>query len=235
MGMEKEHLVVISNPRNMSEVPDGSVQLVIASPPYFDMNDERQPEYFGDYLKEMQLVFNECYRVLQAGRHICVNVCDVIGKGCAHPYPAHYVLLLQRVGFEYRDDIIWQKPAYGSPNNVLGHILIMRKGRADFRKIGQSERKQAIFDIRTAMRGWDSGSSQLPCAISETLIKLYTCEGETVLDPFLGDGMTATAAARLGRCSISYEPDLSRLPSILQRSGIAPDKVKIIEQRRLFQ
>jgi len=254
MGMEKKHLVVISNPRNMPEVPDGSVHLIIASPPYFDMNDERgsSPEYFSGYLQEMQLIFNECFRVLQTGRHICVNVCDVMGKGYAHPYPAHYVLMLQRAGFEYRDDIVWRKPTacgasrrqalfiqhpcpqYYFPNDVLAHILVLRKGKSDFRKIGIEDRHQARLDIGEAGRR-NGDHTSFPYEIPETLIKLYTCEGETVLDPFLGDGMTATVAASLGRRSISYEPDRFRLPSILQRSGIAPDKMGIIEQRRLSQ
>jgi len=253
MDMEKDHLVVISNPRNMPEVPDNSVQLVIASPPYFDMNDERSGSagYFAGHLEEMQLAFNECFRVLQAGRHICVNVCDVVGRGCAHPYPAHYVLMLQRAGFEYRDDIVWRKPTaegaarrqalfiqhpcpqYYFPNDILAHILVLRKGKQDTRKVAMADLRQARLDIGEAGKQ-NGGHGSLPCGIAETLIKLYTCEGETVLDPFLGDGTTAAAAASLGRKSVSYGPDRSRLPSILQRAGIAPDRIGIIEQRRLF-
>ena len=117
---------------------------------------------------------------------------------------------------------------------MLAHILVLRKGKSDFRKIAIDDRRQARLDIGEAGKR-DDGHAAFPYEIPETLIKLYTCEGETVLDPFLGDGMTATAAASLGRKSISYGPDRSRLPSILQRSGIAPDKMGIIEQRRLFQ
>jgi len=235
MGMEEKHLVVIGDPRKMDEVPDRGAQLVIASPPAFEGGScakcNGPAEGFGNYLRNLQLVFDECHRALGEGRFACVNVCEAISYSCKCPVPAHYVLLLQRAGFEYRWDIIWHKPAPFSPGGFLGHILIMRKGKPDFRKIPQKERQQAIFDIRTAMRGWD-GCSTLPEAICETLIRLYTYEGETVLDPFLGDGATTKAAAGLNRSSTGYTLDYSALSS-LRRSGIAPHKLEIIEKEVL--
>ena len=229
MGMERKHLVVIGNPGAMPEVPGESVQLVAASPPLFEM---WQPaEAFGEYLEEMLRVFRECHRVLENGRCICVNVCDTVGREPMYPIPAHYALLLQRAGFRYRDDIIWRRPTPCFPDSALGHIIVMRKGMADFRRISQGEREQAIFDIRTAMRGWGSSSPSLPGSILETLIRLYTCEGETVLDPFLGDGATTRAAAGLNRSSIGYTLDYSALSSLRRVSGIAPDELEIIERR----
>ena len=56
-----------------------------------------------------------------------------------------------------------------------------------------------------------------------------------MLDPFPGGGMTAKAAACIGRRFIGYEPDRSRLPHITQGSRIAPDDLKVIEQRRRFE
>jgi DNA modification methylase len=44
-----------------------------------------------------------------------------------------------------------------------------------------------------------------PEALPEALIKLYTYEGETVLDPFLGSGTTIKVASNLHRNSIGYE------------------------------
>ena len=108
MGMEKNHLVVIGDPRSMAEVPDESVQLIATSPPVFEIGASL--DGFKDYLEELQLAFRECYRVLEKGRYICVNVCDIVSRESKYPIPAHYVLLLQRAGFEYRDDIIWRKP-----------------------------------------------------------------------------------------------------------------------------
>jgi site-specific DNA-methyltransferase (adenine-specific) len=44
-----------------------------------------------------------------------------------------------------------------------------------------------------------------PVALPEWFIKLFTVEGDTVLDPFLGSGTTAIAAERLGRRWIGCE------------------------------
>ena len=260
MGMEKKHLVVIGNPCRMAEVPNSSVQLVATTPPYFDMSCSDEcaecQEDFNDYLQDMQLVFSECYRVLENGCNICVNICDVVNYNSRYPIPAHYTLLLQRAGFEYREDIVWLKPSGNftgirrglfinrstpadySPSNVLGHVLVFRKGNFNRKKVSNEEKRQAVFDIREVMRlrSQDKDeNSMYPAELAETLIRLYTYEGETVLDPFLGGGMTVKAAACFGRMSIGYEPDRSCLPSILQGSRIAPNDLKIIGQRRLFE
>jgi len=261
MGMEKPHLVVIGTSRRMPELADNSVQLIVTNPPYFDMGGCSECtgslDDFNDYLNDMQLAFSECHRVLENGGIICVNVCDVVNYQCKHPLPAHYFLLLQRAGFEYRDDLVWRKPvetgadlrkgifiqhasplAY-SPGSILGHVLVLRKGDFTRKAPSRAERQQAMFEIRAIMRlrSQDAGDlhpSLYPQELAEMLIELYSHKGETVLDPFLGNGTTARAAARLARRSIGYQTDRSRLPSIMQGSGIAPEDVRIIEQRRRF-
>ena len=50
-----------------------------------------------------------------------------------------------------------------------------------------------------------------PVALPERLIELYTYRNDVVLDPFVGSGTTAIAAARLGRRYIGYEVDKAYL------------------------
>ena len=52
-------------------------------------------------VQNMLLVFDECYRVLESGRYICVNICDVISGERKYPITANYVSMLQRSGFDY--------------------------------------------------------------------------------------------------------------------------------------
>lgn len=265
----------------MTEVPDSSVQLIVTSPPYFDVKDYGAENIgslddFNEYLQEMQSVFRECYRVLEKGRYICVNICDIISHECKYPIPAHYVLLLQRAGFDYREDIIWRKPSgigakkgsgaakrfglfiqhpypmYYFPNNIFEHILVLRKGKFDYKQVSQEEKKQATVDIEEAKRRWNSDiwdmhpetknqynrethPAMFPEELPEALIRLYTYEGETVLDPFLGSGTTTKVAASLDRRSIGYELNRSYLPLIRQKSNIAPNELKVTYQRRRYE
>ena len=52
-----------------------------------------------------------------------------------------------------------------------------------------------------------------PLRLCEHLIRLFTCEGQTVLDPFVGSGSTCVAARRTGRNSIGIdiEPEFIRI------------------------
>ena len=88
--------------------------------------------------------------------------------------------LLQRAGFQYREDIIWKKPAgvgangssgagkrfgvfiqhpypmYYFPNNTFEHILVFRKGKFDYKKISEDDKQEAVFDLEEAKARWSS-------------------------------------------------------------------------------
>ncbi|WP_417915452.1 DNA-methyltransferase [Candidatus Electronema sp. JM] len=61
--------------------------------------------------------------------------------------------------------------------------------------------------------------AQKPLQLIEFLIKLTTTEGQTVLDPFMGSGTTAVAAARLQRHFIGFEAAPEFHAAALQRLG----------------
>ena len=181
--MKENHLVVIGDSHRMDEIETNSVQLIVTSPPYFNVKDYGVENVgsiddFHEYLQEMQLVFDECYRVLEKGRYMCVNICDTITDEIKYPIPAHYVIMLQRSGFEYREDIIWKKPPgtnpkssrgaakrfglliqypypmYYFPNNIFEHILVFRKGKFDYKQVTPEEKQEAAIDVEEARKRW---------------------------------------------------------------------------------
>jgi len=266
--MQTKHLVVIGDCRSMAEIEDESIQLIITSSPYFNVKDYGAEnigsiDEYETYLKLMSEVFKECYRVLEDGRYFCINICDVVSGTTKYPIPCHYVGMLQKAGFEYRDDIIWKKakagskyssgamkrfgvfvqnpyPMYYFPNNTYEHILIFRKGKFDYKKISKEEKKTAKLDLEYVKCHWnndiwemspqtknshtkDLHPAMFPEPLPEAFIKLFTYEGETVLDPFLGSGTTSKVAGNINRNSIGYEINHDYLETIKSKIGYKPD------------
>lgn len=59
--------------------------------------------------------------------------------------------------------------------------------------------------------------TEKPLPLVERLVKLLTCEGQVVLDTFLGSGTTAVACARLGRQCIGFEHNAEYLQVAQER------------------
>src|SRR5215217_147155 len=139
--------------RSMDAVPDGSVALVVTSPPYFaGKTYEEEPEREGvpssylEYLEMLTDVFAECVRTLEPGGRIAVNVAN-LGRKPYRSLSADVIRILEHdLGLLLRGELIWQKGegasgscAWGSfrsaANPVLRDIservIVASKGRFD--------------------------------------------------------------------------------------------------------
>ena len=145
--------IVCGDARSMSEVADGSVALVVTSPPYFAgkeyetaLGQGHIPATYLDYLQMLEDVFAECVRKLEPGGRIAVNVAN-LGRKPYRSLAADVIAILQdRLGLLLRGEIIWQKGrgatgscAWGSfrsaSNPVLRdlteRVIVAGKGRFD--------------------------------------------------------------------------------------------------------
>ncbi len=105
----------------MCEVPDKTVQLVVTSPPYWQLKDYGSSEQIGyhssyeDYINNLNLVWKECYRVLDNGCRLCVNIGDQFARSVYYgrykviPIREEIIKFCENVGFDYMGAIIWQK------------------------------------------------------------------------------------------------------------------------------
>lgn len=75
--------------------------------------------------------------------------------------------------------------------------------------ISESNHKQWFQQIWTGLPGASTRKhpAPYPVELAERLIRMFSFVGDTVLDPFLGTGSTAIAAARWGRNSVGVEID----------------------------
>jgi site-specific DNA-methyltransferase (adenine-specific) len=115
------HVVVVGDSRKMAEVADHSVHLVVTSPPYWQLKDYGHHAQIGfgdsyeDYINNLNLVWNECYRVLHPGCRLCVNVGDQFARSVYYgrykviPIRTEIIKFCETVGFDYMGAIIWQK------------------------------------------------------------------------------------------------------------------------------
>ena len=103
----------------LSALPEGSVDLVLTSPPYHNA----RPEYatyatYQQYLDKIGRVMAECGRLLAEGRFLVVNSSPVLAprqsrqEGSVRlPVPFDLHAIITDLGFDFVDDIIWEKPA----------------------------------------------------------------------------------------------------------------------------
>ena len=119
--------ILIGDSRDMREVPDNSVGLVVTSPPYFAgkayeaaLGEDHIPADYVTYLDMLRDVFAECVRVLEPGGRIVVNVAN-LGRRPFRSLAADVTDILQDdLGLLLRGEVVWMKQRGSSGNCAWG-------------------------------------------------------------------------------------------------------------------
>jgi len=219
--------IINKSSENMKEIVDNCVALTITSPPYnigklsdVEMSDK-------DYWKMVEKCFKEVYRVTESGGRLVVNVAN-LGRKPYIPFSDKYTELLISLGFIMRGEIIWQKSKGANANFAWGSWLsasnpVIRdiheyclvfskdsmtkasKGVSTIEKEEFMDSTLSIWNIPPARAKKIGHPAPYPTELVERFIKLYTYEGELILDPFIGSGTTAISALNLNRNYLGYE------------------------------
>ena len=119
--MQTNHTIIIADSRDMREVQDESVHLVVTSPPYWQLKDYGHEGQIGfddsyeAYINNLNLVWAECDRVLHPGCRLCVNIGDQFARAAYYgrykiiPIRTEIIRFCETIGFDYMGAIIWQK------------------------------------------------------------------------------------------------------------------------------
>lgn len=132
--IKTHHKVIIGDSRIMNELPDESIHLVVTSPPYWQLKDYGVANQIGfndsyeSYINNLNLVWEECHRVLHKGCRLCVNIGDQFARAVYYgrykviPIRTEIIKFCETIGFDYMGAIIWQKT---TTSNTTGGATIM--------------------------------------------------------------------------------------------------------------
>ncbi len=253
------HTFIEGDSRNISELLKENVQLIVTSPPYFrikDYGDEKQigiKETFKEYLDSLYIVWDECFKILDDGCRMCINIGDqyldkkTYGRYRVLPIQAQIISQCQKIGFDFMGAIIWQKisnssgiggfpyPKNGMINLDYEYILVFKK-KGETRQPSREIKQASIMTKKEWMEYFTGhwripGEKQklhpapFPIEIPYRLIKMFSFVQETVFDPFMGSGTTSCAAGELGRHSVGIE---------LNQKNIIISKNRLKEGRSFF-
>lgn len=144
------------------------------------------------------------YKVLKERGH-CYLMCN-------NKNITHFLAVIDASPFHFVKCLIWDKQSKICGTYYMGQyefILLLRKG--GHKAINDCSTPDLLSFPIPRNKAADArgliNPTQKPVGLFEVLIRNSTRPGELVLDPFMGSGTTAFAAANLGRDYIGFEID----------------------------
>jgi site-specific DNA-methyltransferase (adenine-specific) len=132
--MITKHTIIIGDSRNLDTVDNNSIHLIVTSPPYWQLKDYGNGNQIGfndsyeSYINNLNLVWNESYRILDNGCRLCINIGDQFARSVYYgrykviPIRTEIIKFCETIGFDYMGAIIWQKV---TTTNTTGGATIM--------------------------------------------------------------------------------------------------------------
>ena len=172
--MRTKHKIIIGDSRKMSEVNDTSVHLVITSPPYWQLKDYGTEKQIGfndsyeNYINNLNLVWKECYRALENGCRLCINIGDQFARSVYYgrykviPIRTEIIKFCETIGFDYMGAIIWQKQTTTHTTggaSIMGSFPYPRNGVISidyefillFKKLGKPSKPDKEMKIQSEL------------------------------------------------------------------------------------
>ena len=112
----------------MKDMPDGSVDLTVTSPPYDNLRD------YNGYIFDFEGIANELFRVTKDGGVVVWVVGDATIKGSETGTSFRQALYFKQIGFNLHDTMIYEKAGSSYPDhtryyNTFEYMFIFSKGK----------------------------------------------------------------------------------------------------------
>lgn len=219
--------IYCASSENMNAIPDNSIAVAFTSPPYNVGKEYDDDMSLSDYLELIHNVGSEVYRVLRPGGRYIINVAN-LGRKPYIPLHAFFWDIHTSIDFLPMGEIIWQKGKGASNSTAWGswmsakaprlrdiheYLLVFAKqdfGRHDKGEsdIGRDEfmaSTLSVWEINAESAKRVGHPAPFPVELAERVIRLYSYQGDVILDPFVGSGTTCIAAALNHRYYVGYD------------------------------
>ena len=115
-------------------------------------------------------------------------------------------------GATYKRSMVWVKPdgmpQFSGDRPGMGYESIVASWCVSGRSTWNGGGRTGVFTVnKNEGKGAAPHPTTKPQRLMQDLVRLFSCSGDTILDPFMGSGSTGVAAAMLGRKFIGIELD----------------------------
>lgn len=226
--------VYLGDARSMKNLNDNSVDLIITSPPYFNLVDYKHDDQIGlaetyvEYINSLNCVWKKCIKALKDTGTVCINICSAIElsrKNNNNYYDVKHEIekFFTKNDFYIEGTVIWnlnnnsyiknQVERYSSSysntrsliTNNYEYILIFKK-KSSFKEWDKNNKNTNFIDcIWNIPWNYSTQPPAFPEQVVNKLIDIYSTEGNVVLDPFMGQATTALCSFKKKRRFITYE------------------------------
>ncbi len=232
--MLKDHIFYLGDVLDsLKDIKDKSVDLIFTSPPYnvgINYQNHHDRMRYSDYLKWLEQVITELFRVTKDDGRFVINVPSITDKlegGGYKPLFNDIINISTKIGFKIRNDIIWYKDqvskrtAWGSfaspsdPYVIQPYEYILVFNKKEKKHIGKKENIDITKEefINYSLGFWrippETRKNILaacpvpfPEELAKRVIKFYSYVNDVVLDPFGGSGTVSYVSIQLKRKSI---------------------------------
>ena len=139
----------VADSRTLCEyVDENSIDMVVTSPPYWDILIQKRPLYpkenanYGDtehdlgkvrdydlFLSELKAVFEQVYRVMKPNTYCCIVVMDIRKGNRLYPLHMDISMFMEDIGYQLDDLIIWNRAQDYNHLYTLGYPSKFRINR----------------------------------------------------------------------------------------------------------